>query len=393
MQTIPLSLPQPSIEALAHSKRLTHFILTEIQKNGGMISFEAYMRHALYAPGLGYYHAGTQKFGSQGDFITAPEFSPLFAYCIAKQYQDLCEQISCDTILEIGAGSGKMAADILNALSQTQYLPKEYYILELSPDLQNRQQQTLRDKCPEHFHRVKWLLTLPKTPFDGLIVANEVLDAMPVSIFKMLSGVLHEQMVISNSHPENEYPSFEIHYTPASHTLSSAIDMLYADSIPRFPEAYTSEINLHTKPWIKSVSECLRQGVILLIDYGFSRQEYYHPDRTMGTLMCHYQHRAHTDPFFYPGLEDITAHVDFTAVADAAVQAELDVLGYTTQAAFLLNCGLLEYVQNPSPQQNHAIHTLTSPAEMGELFKVIALGKKLENTPIGFSFFDRLFSL
>ncbi len=393
MQTIPLSLTTPSLEGLEHSKRLIHFILTQIQQNGGMISFEDYMRHALYAPGLGYYHAGAQKLGATGDFITAPELSPLFSYCIAKQYQDLCEQISSDTILEIGAGSGIMASDILNALSKTNVLPEHYFILELSPDLKNRQQQTLKDKCPEHFHRVKWLDTLPQTPFAGLIVANEVLDAMPVSIFKMLSGVLHEQMVVLRTPSENQDPSFDIHYTPASQALLNALEMLHTDGIPTFPESYTSEINLHILPWLKSLSECLRQGLILLIDYGFSRQEYYHPDRNMGTLMCHYQHRAHTDPFFYPGIQDITTHVDFTAVAEAAFQNELDVLGYTTQAAFLLNCGLLEHAQNSSLKQNHAIHTLTSPAEMGELFKVIALGRDLEQTLLGFKAYDRLFSL
>lgn len=388
MQTFPLSLAQPSMEGLDHSKLLTHFILTQIQQNGGMISFEDYMRHALYAPGLGYYHAGTQKFGAQGDFITAPELSPLFSYCIAKQYQDICEQISCETILEIGAGSGIMASDILNALSNTPYLPKNYFILELSPDLKHRQQQTLKNKCPQHYDRVIWLHALPTNPFSGFIVANEVLDAMPVSIFKMLSDSLHEQMIISS-----EQATFDIHYTPASQSLANAIDLLYADGIPIFPKAYTSEINLHIRPWIKSLSKCLTQGAILLIDYGFSRQEYYHPDRTMGTLMCHYQHRAHTDPFLYPGLQDITAHVDFTAVAEAASEAELEVLGYTTQAAFLLSCGLLEHVQNPSPQQNHAIHTLTSPAEMGELFKVIALGKDIDPTLLGFKMYNRLFCL
>jgi SAM-dependent MidA family methyltransferase len=388
MQTIPLSLPRPSSEALAHSKRLIHFILTQIQENGGMISFEDYMHHALYAPGLGYYHAGTQKFGAEGDFITAPELSPLFSYCIARQYQDICEQLSCDTILEIGAGSGQMASDILNALSKTQCLPKYYYILELSPDLKNRQQQTLKTQCPQHVDRVQWLDSLPKIPFAGLIIANEVLDAMPVSMFKIQFGVLHEKMVILAKHS-----AFDVHYTPASQTLSSAIEMLYADGIPIFPEGYTSEINLHIRPWIKSLSECFTKGVVLLIDYGFSRQEYYHPDRTMGTLMCHYQHRAHTDPFFYPGLQDITAHVDFTAVAEAASEAELEVLGYTNQAAFLLSCGLLEHVQNPSPKQNQAIHTLTSPAEMGELFKVIALGKNIDASLLGFEISNRLFAL
>lgn len=393
MQTIPLSLPKPSIEALEHSNQLTHFILTQIQQNRGMISFKDYMHHALYATGLGYYHAGAQKLGATGDFVTAPELSSLFSECIARQCQEVFEQLTGGDILEIGAGSGIMASDILNALSKTNYLPEHYFILELSPDLKNRQQQTLQNKCPKYCDRVIWLDALPTRPFRGFIVANEVLDAMPVSVFTMRSGNLHEQMVIPAQYSDNEASIFDTHSMSASETLTSAIDMLYADGIDTFPEAYTSEINLHILPWIKSLSACLTQGLILLIDYGFSRQEYYHPDRNMGTLMCHYQHRAHTDPFFYPGLQDITAHVDFTAVAEAASQNELEVLGYTTQAAFLLNCGLLTNVQNLSPKQNQTIHTLTSPAEMGELFKVIALGKDIEHLLLGFNTYNRVFVL
>lgn len=378
----------PSKTALQHSQQLIDYIRTQIQNQGGMISFAEYMNLCLYAPGLGYYHVGTQKFGPQGDFITAPQISPLFSYCLANQCRDICERFPSHTpysILEIGAGSGQMAVDILIQLSRLNSLPEQYYILELSPDLKERQQQNIQQQCPEFFKQVQWLAELPAKPFTGIILANEVLDAMPVHVFKKIKGKVHEQMVKCAT--EHSDTAFEYHYVP---TTSQDIEAYFQED---FIEGYTTEINFNIKPWIISLSDCLTQGVILLLDYGFPRKEYYHPDRHMGTLMCHYQHRAHTDPFFHPGLQDITAHVDFTAVAEAALNAQLEVLGYTHQAAFLLSCGLLEFCQTSDARTNQAINTLTSPSEMGELFKVIALGKEISHPLLGFQIGNRVGAL
>lgn len=385
----------PSTEALRHSQKLIHFILTHMQQKGGMLSFEEYMHLALYAPGLGYYHTGTQKLGAQGDFVTAPEISPLFSYCLAKQCQDVFTALPGNTqyfILEIGAGSGQMAVDILTQLEKDHCVPQCYYILEPSPDLKQRQQQKIQALRPKGFDKVQWIDQLPETPFSGIILANEVLDAMPVHIFKNISGVLKEQMIIRSKNPTSD-KTFDYHYKTPSPELSIELEALCNNTGINLSEGYTSEINLHIKPWIQSLSQCLETGIILLIDYGFSQQEYYHPDRKMGTLMCHYQHKAHTDPFFHPGLQDITAHVDFAAVAEAALLAELDVLGYTHQAAFLLSCGLLDFVKEQNFRIKKDINTLTSPAEMGELFKVIALGKGLDIELLGFKMSNRLFSL
>lgn len=384
----PSSLPIPSAKALEHSQQLISHILTQIQTKGGMLSFAEYMDLALYTPGLGYYHVGTQKFGMQGDFVTAPEISPLFSFCLAKQCKDIVQHFPAHTaysILEIGAGSGQMAVDLLFQLSQDNCLPEHYYILELSPDLKYRQQQKINTHHPDYFNRVKWLDALPNTPFLGIILANEVLDAMPVNVFKMIGGEMHEQMVMA-ADSQNPEISFDYHYTLTTQKNALALKT-------HFTENYVSETNLNINPWLQSLSVCLSQGVILLIDYGFPRHHYYHPDRTMGTLMCHYRHRAHSDPFLYPGLQDITAHVDFTAVAQAASLAELDVLGYTHQAAFLLSCGLLEFYKQSIPNKHQAINTLTSPAEMGELFKVMALGKDFDQTLLGFQMSNRVFSL
>jgi len=381
------TLPDPSPEALAHSQRLVEHIFAEMKAHGGKISFAQYMDLALYTPGLGYYSSGTQKFGKHGDFVTAPELSPLFSQCLARQCQEILQNLNGGDILEIGAGSGQMAADILIELKNLNSFPDHYYILEVSADLKKRQQEKLQKLCPEFFDRIIWLDRLPPSGFSGIILGNEVLDAMPVRQFRIINDAIYEIDVIEKNgklkqvFSKTENPEF--------------LELYHSQS---WPDKYNSEINLNLKPWILSLAEILKSGVILLVDYGFPRHEYYHPDRSMGTLMCHYRHYAHSDPFLYPGLQDISTHVDFTAIAEAASEAELDVLGFTHQAAFLLGTGLMELAeqkQNDSEKekaaQNHAIHILTSPAEMGELFKVIALGKNMDNEEalLGFSLLDR----
>jgi len=368
------SLPLPSQDALQHSAALYRLISEEI-KAQGCISFAHYMQLALYAPGLGYYVAGSHKLGAAGDFVTAPLISPLFSACIAQQASEVFLPIAGD-ILELGAGTGQMAVDILQTLNQCNQLPSHYYILEISPHLRACQQQKLQEAGVDTLTNVIWLDQLPRA-FRGIIIANEVLDAMPVQRFLVTDEGFAPWGVGLN--PQGFF----------QWQLLAAADMAWQVSLQQYQQAalekmpvgYTSEINCALPAFIASLSDCLQQGAILLIDYGFERTQYYMPQRSEGTLMCHYRHHAHDDPFFYPGLQDITAHVDFTAVMEAALAQGLQVAGFATQAQFLLALGLLEEAQK---QLAHAdkitqlrisqqLQQLTAPHEMGELFKVVLL--------------------
>lgn len=379
---IPLEkLPQPDADAKDISSKLTQHIQHEINTSGP-INFARYMELALYAPGMGYYSAGAQKFGEAGDFITAPELSPRFGQCIAKQVSEVLTTLDEGDVLEFGAGSGRLAVDVLTSLAELGNLPNRYYILEVSASLKARQQTLLAEKLPELIDRVIWLDALPDT-FTGVVLANEVLDAMPVHRFCLDKGELKESFVDWDG-------TFIERFDTASVPLQQAIENLGIE----LDDGYASEMNMMISPWIASLSACLKKGLILLIDYGFPKREYYHPQRHMGTLRCHYRHHAHDDPFLYPGLQDITAHVDFTEVADNAIKADLNVAGYTTQAHFLMGCGLMEMVDSmgsdvaASYQDSQAIKKLVLPSEMGELFKVIALTREV-NVPLsGFALQD-----
>lgn len=357
--------------AQAHAEIVAKKIRTEIQQEGPM-SFARFMEIALYAPGLGYYCVGTEKIGPRGDFVTAPEISPLFAQCLAAYCQKALTPFQHKTILEIGAGTGRLAVGILKTLAEQNCLPDRYYILDLSPELQQRQQVFIQAQAPEWYSRVKWLSELPKEPFDGVIIANEVLDAMPVTLFQQTKNGLQERVVALDDNNQ-----FIWSLRPVSPELLQEIQALEID----FPLNYYSEINLNAAPWIRSLSNVLHQGEIVLIDYGFLRAEYYHPQRATGTLMCHFQQRAHTDPLILTGIQDITSHVDFTAVGNAAEASGLKVSHYSTQAQFLLNQGLLEFMQRAAstPEQQftlaNQVKMLTLPSEMGELFKVMILRK------------------
>lgn len=383
MQT---SLPPPHPIAIAHSHQLLTHIFSEIQKNQGIISFADYMNLALYTPGLGYYSAGAEKFNVRGDFITAPEISPIFSECLANQCQQILKSLDKPgDILELGAGTGKMAADILCYLEKQNSLPETYFILEPSADLKKRQQETLQQRCPQLLSHVQWLDYLPTEKFCGVILANEVLDAMPVHRFEVNNNQLFE---IGVTQKDNQLQEIK--------KIAENTQLLALYHSQDWPSFYTSEINLNLTSWINSLSDILETGIILLIDYGFPKAEYYHPDRTMGTLNCHYRHHSHPDPFYYPGLQDITAHVDFSSLRDAAIQSNLKLAGYTHQAAFLLGCGLIQLIENhqhfsesAKVAQNHAIHLLTSPTEMGELFKVIAFSRDFDDPLIGFSFHEQ----
>ena len=376
-------LPEPDAEARAHSLGLIRLIADEIAAVGGQISFSRYMELALFAPGLGYYSAGSQKFGGAGDFVTAPEISPLFSRCLARQTAEVLENLGGGDVLEVGAGSGAMAADLLAELAALDRLPGRYFLLELSADLRQRQRETLMQKVPQLLDRVQWLERLPEDGLRGVVLANELLDALPVHVFRVEAGGIRERCVAWQGE-RFQWCSREVADAALGRRLAALADGL--------PEGYTSELNLAAGGWIGSLAGTLQAGVALLIDYGFPRHEYYHPQRDRGTLMCHYRHRAHDDPFVYPGLQDITAHVDFTAVAERAVEAGLDVLGYNTQGLFLLANGVTELAQSDDEREQlrlaRQVRTLTLPGDMGELFKVMALGRDYEAPLRGFMLQD-----
>jgi SAM-dependent MidA family methyltransferase len=376
---MPLSLPLPSPEAAAHSARLVEFIRSDIAASGGWISFARYMELALYAPGLGYYSAGSHKLGEAGDFITAPELSPLFGRTLARQIAEIMAN-STPHILELGAGSGILAVDMLAELESLGSLPERYAILEISAELRERQQELMRKRLPHLLHRVHWLDALPEK-FSGAIVANEVLDALPVHVVHWRDSAITEHGVVAS---DNGFRWQE-------QTVSDARLLAAAQNIS-VPDDYVSEISLAARGLINSLAQSLEQGAMLFIDYGFGAREFYHPQRNRGTLMCHYRHHAHDAPFFLPGLQDITAHVNFSDLTECGIDAGLELMGYTNQAFFLMNCGITKLLQDTSPENlrdylplSSQLQKLTSPAEMGELFKVILLGKKMANSWCGFA--------
>lgn len=372
------SLPLPSPEAQAHSDQLRDLIHQDIVRQGGWIPFSRFMELALYAPGMGYYSAGARKFGAAGDFVTAPEISSLFGRTLARQLIEIMAQ-STPHILELGAGSGKLAVDILSELERQNSLPERYDILEVSADLRERQQALLQARLPHLINRVHWL-GAPPDSISGVLVANEVLDALPVHLVRWTDANIVERGVASKGE------SFVWQERlPASSMLLEIAQQI------KMPDDTLSDVSLAVRGLVSSLSERLHQGMLLFIDYGFGAREYYHPQRTQGTLMCHYRHHAHDDPFFLPGLQDITAHVDFTAVAEAAIDAGLHLYGYTTQAYFLINGGITDLLAETDSENirdylplSAQLQKLTSPAEMGELFKIIALGKGINMPLCGF---------
>jgi SAM-dependent MidA family methyltransferase len=379
----PRALPPPTAEEQAHSSKLQHLIREEITACGGLISFARFMELVLYAPGLGYYAAGKYKFGAAGDFVTAPEMGSLFARCLARPCQSILAQLGGGDILEGGAGSGALAADLLLELEALGRLPERYLILELSNELRDRQAETLRRKAPHLLKHIRWLDTLPGS-FRGMVLANELLDAMPVERFRIAEDGVRQL------HVAWENDRFVWQEKPADEAIQRRIEPF------ALPPGYTSEINLQAEAWVRSVADILKQGAMLLVDYGFPRAEFYHPQRSDGTLMCHYRHRAHGDPLKLIGLQDITAHIDFTAIAEAGTETGLSLLGYTSQAAFLIGCGLEPLMSASDPEDVRAhlgltqqVKKLTSPQEMGELYKVIALGRGIREPFPGFEVHDR----
>lgn len=376
-------VPEPTNEALETSRRLAGLIRAEIAAHGGWLSFARYMELALYAPGLGYYSAGARKLGAGGDFVTAPELTPLFGRALARQAAQVL-QASGGDILELGPGSGRLALDLLSALAELDCLPRRYYLLEVSADLRARQEDLFRQQAAHLLPRLAWLDALPDG-HTGLILGNEVLDALPVHrIHWTPDGPVEQGVALDTAGA----------FVWRDRPLSPGPLLDAACSIHAGP-GYVSEIGLAVTGLVASLAERLTSGVLLFLDYGFPRHEYYHPQRVDGTLMCHRRHRVHGDPFDAPGLTDLTAHVDFSAVAEAGHKAGLTLLGYTDQARFLVNCGLLDLLAALEPgtadyyRAAAAVQKILQPSEMGELFKAIALGRGVRGPLLGFARGDR----
>lgn len=373
-------LPPPPPEAADHSRLVAERIAQEIVTAGEWIPFSRFMELALYEPGLGYYSAGARKFGAAGDFVTAPEISPMFGKCLGLQARQVLEKVGGD-ILELGPGSGALAADLFNDLKEQGKLPDRYLLLEVSPDLRERQRALLAQRFPDDIGRFVWLDELPSR-IRGLVVANEVLDVVPFAlVFRHGEEILERGVILSEAGF-----AWDDARIPEGELLRRARSVL-----PPGNYDYLTEINLAAEALVRTVSKNLEAGAAIFIDYGFPAREYYHPQRSMGTLRCHYRHRFHGDPFFLPGLQDITAHVDFTAMGDAAESGGAEVIGFTTQAYFLISSGLAALVSGGDPNMTlsrlkatSAVHRLISPSEMGELFKVLAVGKGMDAPLLGF---------
>ena len=385
----PFDLPKPHTEDRQYSDKLLSRIKAEIQQQKA-IPFSRFMEMTLYYPGLGYYVSGLRKFGKSGDFITAPEVSPLFAQTLARQLEQIFTASSINTILELGAGSGKLAVSLLQTLEKRQKLPDKYYILDVSSDLQQRQKQAIEKQVPHLLPRVAWLQQWPQN-LNAVVIANEVLDAMPVERFLYNNNQLMLQYVTEKK------GQLVFDYQPAGESIIRAL----ADKLPTLPQPYLSEINLHYFPWFQSLFDALEQAVLFFIDYGYPEREYYLPERNQGTLQCFYQHRLHDNVFFYPGLQDITASVNFSAVVQAASDAGFCHEGFVSQGDFLFNNGIIEVLQQESAnvtqqqalQLAQQVKQLTLPGEMGEKFKVIGFSKNYQPEIQGFDRNDQSHTL
>ncbi len=388
MKNPQLTLQTPRDEELIRVEPLLDLIETEMANSGGRLSFERFMEIALYADALGYYTGKNVIFGEQGDFITAPEMTPLFSRCIARQVQQVLVALGAEAdVLEFGAGAGRMVTDILLELENLGALPRTYYIVEISPTLQQRQRAHIATNAPHLLKRVQWVKMMPDE-FVGIVLGNEILDAIPSHRVRINPDGEHQELFVTVK--DNRFAWLAAAFSdPALENLSQNIFEKYGDS---FAGSYDTEVNLQSLKWIEELAAKLKQGVILLIDYGYSDQEFYRPERHEGTLMCHYKHLAHGDALIHVGLQDITSHVNFTHVAEAAFASGIDVLGFTSQMYFLIACGLeglLAEIDITDAvlfiNETRPVKQLILPDEMGELFKVVAFGREFDPPLLGFS--------
>jgi SAM-dependent MidA family methyltransferase len=377
-------LPDLTADQARHSAAVARAVSAAIEAQAGWLAFDDYLRIVLYAPGLGYYSAGSVKFGPGGDFVTAPELSGLYARCLASQCAPVLRAVGGD-VLELGAGTGRLAVGVLTRLAELEQLPHHYYILEVSADLRVRQSETLEGLPAALRSRVAWLDALPATPITGVVLANEVADALPFQRFVIDAEALYQRGV-----GLSDEAALVDADRPASAALRAELGRIAPNGWPR---RYLSELCPMLGPWVAAIAKALARGAVFLIDYGLPRHEYYHPQRNRGTLRCHFRHRAHDDPLLYPGLQDITAWVDFTRVAEAAVDAQLEVAGFCTQAAFLLANGIEAELAAASNTLERArlasqARVLLLPGEMGERFKVMALTRGFDEPLCGFAYQD-----
>jgi SAM-dependent MidA family methyltransferase len=386
--SIATELPELTPDEAAHGARLEARVREEIARAGGWISFARFMQLALYEPGLGYYSAGAHKLGAAGDFVTAPEVAPVFSRCVAVQCEEVLRTLGGGDVLELGAGSGVMAAALLEELERRDALPRRYLILDVSADLRERQRATLAAAAPRLLARVEWLDRLPEA-FTGVVVANEVLDAMPVERFVVRGGAVNALGVTW------QLGRLEWSEARAPAALSAGARAIERETGAAWPEGFASEINLGLGDWLAALAGSISRGVLLFVDYGLPRRELYAAERRAGTLLCHFRHRFHDDPFTRLGLQDITAWVDFTAVADAGASTGLDLAGYTTQAHFLIGNGIGEFIADVAELDvvsrvnlSRQAMVLTLPGEMGERFKAIALAKGYDSPLRGFAVRD-----
>lgn len=382
-------LPAPDERSAAHSQRVAEHIHAVIEQAGGRISFAEFMQQALYAPGLGYYTAGATKLGPAGDFVTAPEISPLFGRVLARQCAFVLGQLEQPDVFELGAGTGALAVSILEKLEELKELPERYLILEVSPDLQERQADRIRAACPRFLDRVEWVTELP-TDFRGVVVANEVADAIPVERFRVQDKTVEQALV------ESDGQSFSWRYRIGPEWLCDAVRDIETDIGAPLNSGHESEISPGLANWVSDLSRSVKEGVIFLIDYGVARREYYAAERGQGWLRCHFRHHAHNDPLVLVGIQDLTSWVDFSAVANTASAAGMNVIGYVTQAHFLLDGGLevelADFTSLPAAKQielSGQVKLLTLPGEMGENFKCIGLSRGAIMSPPALTGHDR----
>jgi len=383
----PRPLPLPSKEELDSCQPLVNMVCHDIESNGGKLSFSQFMEKTLYAPGVGYYNSDKQIFGDSGDYITAPEMTPLFSRCVARQALQVLNELGNGDIIEFGAGAGTMACDILIELESQNALPNHYFIGEVSNTLKERQRDNISQRIPHLLERVKWVNDMPDG-FRGVVVGNEVLDAMPVHRVRFNQNGKHDEVFVTYQNNSLEW----IAGKPSCKLLKTTLDEVFQKFGDKLPDHYETEINLAANAWTKNIADKIEQGLVLLIDYGFSENEFFRPERHEGTLMCHYRHCAHGDALTHIGLQDITSHVNFTAIAQSAYDAGLSVSGFTNQTYFLISCGLETFLSeidiNDTKlflKQTQPVKQLILPDEMGDLFKAIGLTKNFDHPLIGFT--------